>query len=102
MESKIWCFRVRAFLEYLMMGQWLVSFSSSPFLSPHQSSSDLFLSSSPIDTMSSTPFTITIPTSFLQYEEVWGMDNKDFYDGSDALVCMVKCSWICHELNLTL
>jgi len=25
-----------------------------------------------------------------QYEEVWGMDNKDFYEGTNDLVRVVK------------
>jgi len=101
MESKIQCFRVRALFYYLYLERWLVSFPSSLFPSPINHLRSL-LKALPPHIMSLTPFTITIPTNTLQYEEVWGIDNKDFYDGLDALVHVVKCSWICHELTLTL
>jgi len=45
--------------------------------------------------MSAPTVTITLPTPNHEYEEVWGMDNKDFYDGSDDLVRVVKPLGIC-------
>jgi len=47
----------------------------------------LLVMSTPIDT-------VLLSAQNYQYEEVWGMDNKDFYKGSDELVRVVKCSGI--------
>jgi len=60
--------------------------------------STLFLKFFPYLAMSSVPFTVTLPTNALQFEEVWGMESKDFYGGSNAMVRMVKCSWIVMSL----
>jgi len=49
------------------------------------------------------PITITFPTPSASYNEVWGMDNGDFYESDPSeLVRVVKHSWIYHELTLTL
>jgi len=95
MESKIRQVRVKGFFYYLYSGYVGFLSPSSLFLSPHQSSHPPFLLKFfPSSTMSTPNDTILLSTHNYQYEEVWGMDNHDFYDGSDELVCVVKCSGI--------
>jgi len=36
----------------------------------------------------------TFPTPSSDFDEVWGMDNKDFYDSSDEMVCLGDVLWI--------
>jgi len=50
--------------------------------------------------MSHPTVTLTFPAP--SYEEVWGMDNKDFYDGSNELVRVVKPLGIYPESDLML
>jgi len=90
MESKIQCFRVQGLVSYLTVGKWLVSFLSSLFLSPHQSSHLSLLKFFPNTTMSSSTINVTLAMPLNSHEEVWGMDNKDFHDGSNPLVHAVK------------
>jgi len=42
--------------------------------------------------MSSNTINVTLAMPLSSHEEVWGMDNKDFHDGSDPLVRVVKHS----------
>ena len=44
--------------------------------------------------MSTLSDTVLLSAMNYQYEEVWGMDNKDFYDGFNDLVRVVKRSRI--------
>jgi len=48
----------------------------------------------PLSTMLTPNDSILLSAQNYQYEEVWGMDNKDFYEGSNELVHVVKCSGI--------
>jgi len=95
MESKIRPFRVRVLTIYLMIGRWLVSFLSSLFLSPHQSSTPPFLKFFPSSTTMSAPtvnINLSLPIVMGHQDEVWGHDSEDFFDGSDPLVRVVKLS----------
>jgi len=95
MESKIRCFRVRVLTTYLMIGQWLVSFLSSLFLSPHQSSASPLLKFFLSRIAMSAPtvnVNLSLPIVMGQQDEVWGHDSVDFFDGSDPLVRVVKRS----------
>ena len=49
--------------------------------------------------MSAPPVTVTLTMPVGQQKEVWGMDNKDFHDGSDSLVRVVKCPGFVWELT---
>jgi len=47
------------------------------------------------------PINITFPTPSASFNEIWGMDNSNYYaPDTDELVRVVKCSWICHKLTL--
>jgi len=52
--------------------------------------------------MSTPSVTITFPAPDYEFEEVWGMGNKNFHDGTDPMVRVVKHSEICPELNFML
>ena len=60
-----------------------VRFSFHPITLPSSSLKVL-----PLFNMSQPTVTFTYLSP--QYEEVWGMDNQDFYDGSAELVHVVK------------
>jgi len=95
MESKIQCFRVRVLTIFLLIGRWLVSFLRSLFLSPHQSSPPPFLKFFPSTTTMSAPsvnINLSLPIVMGSQDEVWGHDSIDFFDGSNPLVRVVKCS----------
>jgi len=102
MESKIRCFRVRVPFYYLYLGSWLVSSPSLLFLSPPSILSSSLLKFFPYSTMSSSTINVTLAMPLNSHEEVWGMDNKDFHDGSDPLVRGVKRSGFCLEADLML
>jgi len=52
--------------------------------------------------MSTSSVNVTLPIPIGRQEEVWGMDNQDFHNGSNALVHVVKRSGIHPEANLML
>jgi len=76
-----------------MIGRWLVSFLSSLFPSPHQSSSLVFLKFFPLSPIITMPINLVFPTPSADFNEVWGMDNGDFYyPDSNEVVRVVKRS----------
>jgi len=52
--------------------------------------------------MSSPTINVTLAMPLNSYEEVWGMDNKDFHNSSDPLVHVVKRSGFCLEADIML
>jgi len=49
----------------------------------------------PLPTMSIPIDHVLLAARNFQYEEVWGMDNQDFYKGTNDLVRVVKPLGIC-------
>jgi len=87
MESKIQCFRVRVvFIIYTWPNSWFLSHLTFPPIIEYYCS--LLFSYNTI-LSANMPINITFPTPSTSYNEVWDMDNGDYYvlDPSE-LVCL--------------
>jgi len=93
MESKIWCFRVQGLVELFNDVEMAGFFLQFTFPFPPSNLLSSLLKFFPM--LSQPTITLTFPAPNYEYEEVWGMDNKDFYDGSARLVHVVKPLGIC-------
>jgi len=106
MESKIRHFRVRVLTIYLMIGQWLVSFLNSLFLSPHQSSYPPLLKFFP-NRHHAHQSRLPHSVSFLQRSLGYGYSTSPFVLTPNVFFCCLssktsyhtmKIVWICSTI----